>query len=105
VNGAYADDPRLRFRIWVDGRLRDEAWIDTTDPGRQAKVEAVQLRQAGIARQASEDKLLWMSEVYDPAQPDNTAYIRWGTDKAGMVAPMETDDPVRTITELFLPDP
>ena len=105
MNGAYAEDPRLRFRIWVAGRLADEAWLDTTHPDAQAQTEAIQLRQAGIAEAAHEARQPWLAEVYDPAKPDDAAYIRWGTDTEGMHEPVELADAPKPLRDLFLPEP
>jgi hypothetical protein len=83
-------DPRLRFRIYVEGEIADEEWIDTTAPGRQDAVDALMARQLDIAHAAQADGELWMVEVFDPEQPEHQAYARFGTDKRGMILPIQT---------------
>ena len=82
------DDPRLRFRIWVDAHLVDEVWLNSSDPADRARVPEVRDAHLAIAEAADKDGLLWLVEVYDPALPDDVAYQRIGTDTRGMTAPV-----------------
>ncbi len=79
------DDSRLRFRVWVDGALADEYWLDTST-ATDEDAEAAAMRQAGIVARAGDRP--WLVEIYDPARRDG-AYTRWGTDVTGMVCPVE----------------
>jgi hypothetical protein len=83
-----APDSRLRLRLWIDGALIDEAWIDSLDPDSKTKVETVTAVHTHLAELADAHGVPWLTEVYDPEQPEDRAYIRVGTDKAGMVAPL-----------------
>jgi hypothetical protein len=83
-----APDNRLRLRLWIDGALIDEAWIDSTDPDAPAKVDAVHAVHTHLAELANAHGVPWLTEVYNPEAPDEEAYIRVGTDKAGMVQPL-----------------
>jgi hypothetical protein len=81
-------DPRLRLRLWIDGALIDEAWIDSTDPHAASRVDAVHAVHTHLAELANAHGIPWLTEVYNPEAPDDQAYIRVGTDKAGMVQPI-----------------
>jgi hypothetical protein len=92
-------DTRLRLRLWIDGALIDEAWIDSIDPEARAKVEAVSAVHTHLAELADAHGVPWLTEVYDPAQPEDQAYIRVGTDRDGMVAPIAAT-PVVVLVDL-----
>jgi hypothetical protein len=79
-------DPHLRFRVFTGGRLAVEHWFDarTVKPG---DVVAMARDHAHHCREADEAGLPWLVEIYDPARPPDRAYIRWGTDHAGMCKP------------------
>ena len=91
-----APDRYLRLRLWIDGALIDEAWIDSTDPDAPAKTESLSAVHSHLAELADSHGVPWLTEVYDPAAPEDQAYIRVGTDKAGMVQPL-----AGTITRLL----
>ena len=97
------DDPRLRFRLWIDGELLDEAWIDSNDADADEQGTAVQRRHEQLAAEAEGYGYPWLIEVYDPAQPPDQAYIRFGTDRDGMTEPAELRDAPRALRDLFLP--
>lgn len=84
-------DPRLRFRIYLDGKLHDERWLDSSNPDYLEHVAAAQRDHAAIAQQADDDGVPWCVETYDPAKPPRTAYMRIGTDTAAMIAPRPWD--------------
>jgi hypothetical protein len=92
-----APDPRLRFRIWIGGKLVSEEWLDTSDTNATRLASTIQAKQAEIVTKAAETGSVWLAEVYDPAAPRSKAYLRFGTDRTGMHQP-------RPITELDLPD-
>ena len=85
-------DPRLRLRLYIDGALADEVWIDSTSPLAQEMIAEAQADHQARAAAATDRGQLWMVEIYDPAQPDPQAYIRFGTDARGMERPTVTVD-------------
>ena len=72
----------LRFRVYVDGKLVDEAWVGR--PGDTAPPETVANWQGTICRDASIAGLRWRLEVYEP---DTDETLWFGSDSAGMVMP------------------
>lgn len=88
------DDPRLRFRLWINGTLVDEAVLDTSEPDAEEHVDKIRARHEAIADAADQDGHRWLVEVYDPALPDDRAYLRFGTDPVGMVKPRPADPAV-----------
>ena len=98
-----SDDPRLRFRLWIDGELLDEVWIDSNDADADEQATAVQKRHEQLAAEADGYGYPWLIEVYDPAEPSETAYVRFGTDREGMTEPAELRDAPRHMRDLFLP--
>lgn len=82
-------DPRLRFRIWIDATLWLEHWLDTSNPDAEQIVDDMRAQHEQIANQADERGSAWLIEVYDPDQPEEHAYVRFGTDRRGMVDPKE----------------
>jgi hypothetical protein len=80
-------DPRLRFRMWVGGHLVCDGWVDTSQPGAQQQVDTIQAGQLERAEAASAAGARWLIEVYNPEAPEDQAYLRFGTDKAGMHDP------------------
>jgi hypothetical protein len=83
------DDPRLRLRLYIDGIVLDQVWIDTTSPTAQQQIDSTQRRHAALADKADARGERWMAEVYDPAAPADNAYLRFGTDPDGMIEPRE----------------
>lgn len=79
-------DPRLRFRVWVDREMMDEAWINACDPQRQPAIEDVWARHQEIIRQAHASGRRWHVEIYDPSQPEEQA-LRFGTDESAIPPP------------------
>jgi hypothetical protein len=75
---------QLRIRLFVAGSLADETWTD--DPREAPRIAAVHQRQAGAADRAGKR---WLVEVFDPDAPPAEAYLRFGTDSAGMTAPLD----------------
>ena len=86
-------DPRLRLRLYLDGTVVDQVWIDSTSPTAQQQIDSTQRRQAALAEQADARGQVWMAEVFDPAAPEDNAYLRFGTDPGGMIEPR----PVHTL--------
>jgi hypothetical protein len=83
-------DMRLRFRVYVDGEVADEAWVG--GPG-DVDGETLALKQRALCDTASDHGQLWLIEVYDPDVPEDAAYWRFGTDPAGMVLPIMLGGP------------
>lgn len=88
----HHDDRRdgLRLRLFVDGELQDETWLtaDTEDEALSIGHATAELHRAACeaaeARGAS-----WMIEAFDPEAPRESAFLRFGTDPAGMVDPIQ----------------
>jgi hypothetical protein len=70
----------LRFRLYVAGELVDEQWAAENGPELAAGHQR-------IAEQADAAGKLWLVEVFNPDEPEDAAYFRFGTDTGGMVAP------------------
>jgi hypothetical protein len=51
-DGTDPDDPRVRFRLYVEGACIDEAWIDVSIPGWQDEGDIVGEAHAALARAA-----------------------------------------------------
>ena len=83
----------LRFRVYVAGRLRLEEWI--TDPDLAASAAE---RHATVARSTGDP---WLLEVFDPDAPPGDAYIRFGTDGDGMVAPTGPLAPAELVSAIL----
>jgi hypothetical protein len=81
----------LRLRFWIGGKLRDEVWIDASDPEVGELTERVSAYHLRLSEMAEAAGVEWMTEVYDPAQPEERAYLRIGTDAAGMRQPQPWD--------------
>ena len=57
-------DPRLRMRLWADGELMDETWLDGSNEASEALLDSTlalygELVMAGRRR-------AWTAELYDP---------------------------------------
>lgn len=89
-----SDDPRIRFRVWVSGALIEDVWLDSTNPDSEEIFEAMQERHVAITNLADGEGKPWMVEVFDPAQPAETAYWRVGTDGVGMIDPQPVPEPI-----------
>lgn len=87
------EDPRLRFRVWIAGRLVEQVWIDATNPDAASHSEAVQARHAALVAEAERCDQPWLIEIYDPSKPEHEAFLRIGTDTAGMVDPIPPEEP------------
>jgi hypothetical protein len=82
-------DDRLRFRVHVDGELLAEDWLPAAEwEGRADAGAALAERHKAICEAAEEQGQRWQIEVYDPDLPEAEAYLRFGTDKAGMILPI-----------------
>lgn len=87
VTSTGLDDPRIRFRVYIDQKLADETWVDASNPDVHALVDTISDRHVDLTLQAEADGKLWMIEMFDPAAPTDQAHSRWGTDPRGMVDP------------------
>jgi len=82
-------DGRLRFRVRVDGEIVAEDWLPAPEwEGRGNAGEALAQRHRSLCEAAEAEDKRWQIEVYDPDVPDDEAYLRFGTDQAGMVLPV-----------------
>jgi hypothetical protein len=71
----------FRFRVYVDGQLVHEEWIqpDAPDADFHALV-AAQNERIGAAER-------WLIEMFQPGVPEDEAYTRFGGDRDGVVEP------------------
>jgi hypothetical protein len=74
----------LRLRLYIGGMVTDEQWVDSAD-----LVEEIGQRHQDAAAEADARGIAWLVEIYDPAAPQEAAYLRFGTDEAGMVMPQQ----------------
>jgi hypothetical protein len=97
----------MRFRLWVGGELADEVWIDSTNPDADALMARFGTRQGKSAAEAAAAGRRWLVEVYDPALPEDHAYLRFGTDDHGMRDPVavQPGDLERAASRLARQDP
>jgi hypothetical protein len=77
----------LRLRLWIDGQLRDQVWINAGDPDAAARIDRATTTHDAAVDQANALGLPWMIEVWNPELPEAEAFLRFGTDDGGMVAP------------------
>jgi hypothetical protein len=77
----------FRFRVWVGGELVLEEWLYEGVAAHWADHAAS--RHAALALA---DGRPWLIEVYDPSAGEEHGYLRFGTDRRGMVEPMPLDD-------------
>lgn len=95
------DDPRLRLRLYVEGTLMDEVWIeDATRPAAEAEARAITERHLQLALDAEAHGLRWQVETWDPALPEGKQYFRMGTDTAGMGRPVAAESLRRVEAEI-----
>jgi hypothetical protein len=81
----------LRLRFWIGGQLRDEVWINASDPHAGDLAEYCATYHADQADMANAAGVPWLVEVYNPDVPEDHAYVRFGTDAAGMTMPVPFD--------------
>jgi hypothetical protein len=81
-----AQDPRLRFRVYVNAELVDETWVNTRSPERLHTIEEVWARHQQIIQRAQTDCQRWLIEIHDPARPEDPA-LRFGSDETGVDQP------------------
>ena len=81
-----AEDPRLRFRVYIDAELVDETWVNARSPERLHTIEEVWARHQRLIRQAQSGGRRWLIEIDDPARPEDPAW-RFGTDATGIDQP------------------
>lgn len=86
-------DPRLRFRVWVNGAMTEETWADLSSPDSEALIDGIQARHLALADAANDAGQRWLIEVYDPELPFDRAHWRFGTDPAAMVFPVPVVPP------------
>src|SRR3954470_6185399 len=71
----------LRFRVFLDGEIHVEEWLDEQDD-----IAAAQMRHAEEASKYPDKK--FMIEIFDPDAPEEEAYVRFGSSPDDMVMPM-----------------
>jgi hypothetical protein len=80
-------NPWIRDRLFVQGTLVDEAWINCSRPDFEAVSQAVMEKHQRLAMAALDHGLPWLNELYDPSMPEDDAYVRFGTDRSMCVEP------------------
>lgn len=85
-------DPRVRFRVYIAGKLTAESWLDTSNPDYGRMSADIGDAHAELVNAAETRGQLWLIESYQPGLPEHRAYTRMGTDPAGMVDPIPLDD-------------
>jgi hypothetical protein len=80
-------DGGLRLRLFIDGQLHDERWLTASLHHDGIARETALMHRAAVD-EAEANGLTWLIEVFDPDVPADSAYLRFGTDTAGMIAPM-----------------
>jgi hypothetical protein len=80
---------RLRFRVYVGGHIAVEDWLPTSPDG-EIGPDGAELAKAhrAVCDQAEAEGKRWLVELYDPSEPEEDAYMRFGTDTGGMVLPI-----------------
>lgn len=78
--------PRARFRLYVEGIVVDEEWID-----KASHADRCAQRQIMLARAAHKAGRKWIAEMFDPNAPTDQAYMRFGTDRSRMLRPQPID--------------
>lgn len=81
-------DTRLRFRLYIDGRLSAEQWINVDDPDCMSHYEAIEQTFHTASSLADLAGAVWCVEHYDPAKPPAEAYTRIGSDTGMMRDPL-----------------
>jgi hypothetical protein len=84
--------PRAMSGLDGDGRggvaeLAEEVWVSAIEPNAEARIEEIRARHISWAAAAETEGKPWLIEIYDPALAEDEAYLRMGTDAAGMVDP------------------
>jgi hypothetical protein len=84
-------DPRLVFRLYIEGRKVAEDIIDVSSgpPALADAVDRVRTSHAVRARRAHAAGIPWLAEVYDPGHSCGAGrWLRWGTDTSLMHDPL-----------------
>jgi hypothetical protein len=77
----------LRMRLFVAGHMTADVWVHSTEG-----VELLGAEHQRLAMEAQARGELWLVEVYDPQAPPGLGYLRFGTDRFGMVEPSEVSE-------------
>jgi hypothetical protein len=68
-------DPRIRLRLWINGDLATETWIDTSSDTHAAITDRLLDECAQLIE--AQPGCVWMAEIYDPSEPADRAYQRF----------------------------
>lgn len=82
------DAMRIRVRLYVKRVLVAEEWARGIE-----HAEEIGARHGAIVLDADERNDSWLMEFYDPAMPEDRAYLRMGSDAFGMRDPRPVTDP------------
>lgn len=73
------------------GKLTTTDWLDCSQPDADDQVKVVHRTHELLVERANDQGLLWMIEIYDPAEEPQNAYLRMGTDSSLMTSPEKLD--------------
>jgi hypothetical protein len=94
------ESPMLRARMYVGGELRDEQWLDVSDPGHEEATDELLRRHLDLAERSTAAGLSWLLEMYDPGLPAGLRYLRLGTDATRMANPTAWTVPEQMTREI-----
>lgn len=80
-------DTWLRFQFFIAGKLTATDWVDCSQPNAKKQAEVIRKTHELLVERAEDQGLLWMSEIFDPEEEPENAYLRMGTDASLMVKP------------------
>lgn len=76
------NEASLLVRVWIDAELVRAEWLTEVDARLLSEVHTDQVALA------DREGKLWLVDVWDPEAPADHDHLRFGTDTAGMVAPI-----------------
>lgn len=86
MNGTVPGGGRGRLRLHIDGRLVDEQWVYFWQAPDAANAIGREHQQRALAAETATGAK-WLCEIWIPSMPEETAYLRFGTDTDGMIQP------------------
>lgn len=87
-------DSLLAFRVYVDGALVEERWLDPS-----SEIDEAGVVQAELCRAADLRGLPWRLEIFDPTED---TVVRLGSSEDGMRRPelIDLDDPAAVVARI-----
>lgn len=77
----------LRFRVFVDGQVVAEDFLDSNDADGHEKARNIATKHMLIVAEAEKNGFKTMLESFDSEAPEDVACVRIGTDASLMVNP------------------